>query len=350
MKRVSIFLAGTLLHLASRTAVAEGSDSAAARAQLQQGYALKQQGKCDEAIPHFLESVRLDRQIKALVNLADCEEKLGRLAAAQAHFVDTRDLAKVQGLEPLRDLAEQHLQVIERRMPKLSVRLAKDAPSHAIVMRDGVTLGPVSLGTPLPIDPGKHSVVVRGANRERQYDVVLAEAETKEMEVTPEGGQLIPSAVTPPNSTTVPTASPPGSPTPSLPLREAPESSPRDTARTAAYALLGIGAAGLVVGTVWGLKYKSDNSEIRSACPSPRCPDDTSYTRYVSLRDSASTSRTTSMIGFAAGGVGIISGAVLLLTRPPTRGEKGTGTGAPSISATPVAHHGGATLELLGTW
>ena len=82
-------------------------------------------------MPHLLESVRLDRQPKGLVNLADCEERLGKLAAAQAHFVETRDLAKAQGLEPLWKVAEQHLQAIEARMPRLIVKLAKDAPADA---------------------------------------------------------------------------------------------------------------------------------------------------------------------------------------------------------------------------
>ncbi len=88
-------------------ASAQVSDPTAAGAQLQQGYNLKQQGNCEEAIPHFLESVRLDRHPKALVNLADCEERLGRLGAAQSHFVEARELASAQGLEPLWKVAEQ---------------------------------------------------------------------------------------------------------------------------------------------------------------------------------------------------------------------------------------------------
>src|SRR6266478_3890052 len=122
--RPAIFLSvPAALLLVSAVAQADNSDPAAARAQLQQGYALKQLGRCEEALPHFEESVRLDRQPKALVNLADCEEKLGKLAAAQAHFVEVRDLATAQGLEPLRSVAEQHLLTLDRRMPKLIVRL-----------------------------------------------------------------------------------------------------------------------------------------------------------------------------------------------------------------------------------
>src|SRR5437762_10088774 len=121
--RVQPYFVGALVLLAGRNAWAQPTDPAAARAQLQQGYALKQQGKCDEALPHFVESVRLDHQPKGLVNLADCEEKLGKLASAQMHFVEVRDLARAQGLDPLRNVAEQHLAALERRMPKLIVLL-----------------------------------------------------------------------------------------------------------------------------------------------------------------------------------------------------------------------------------
>jgi hypothetical protein len=194
--RITPFLLSCPILLASALGRADSSDPAAARAQLQQGYALKQQGKCEEAVPHFVESVRLDRQPKALMNLADCEEKLGKLAAAQTHFVEARDLARGQGLDQLKSLAEQHLRTLEKRMPKLLVRLAKDAPADTIVVRDGVELGHVSLNAPLPADPGQHRVIARGKNLERTYDVTLAEAETKEIEVTPVGGTPL-SATTP---------------------------------------------------------------------------------------------------------------------------------------------------------
>ena len=44
----------------SVTAFAAGNDPATAREQLKIGYQLKEAGKCDEAIPHLAESLRLD--------------------------------------------------------------------------------------------------------------------------------------------------------------------------------------------------------------------------------------------------------------------------------------------------
>src|SRR5215472_9297460 len=72
-------------------------DPAAAREQLKKGYELKQAGRCDLAIPLFQESQRLEPQPKALLNLADCEDRQGDLEHSQQHALEARDLARQQG-------------------------------------------------------------------------------------------------------------------------------------------------------------------------------------------------------------------------------------------------------------
>src|ERR1700678_3422003 len=79
--------------------MASADDPAAARAQLEAGYSLKGEGKYAEALPHLLEALRLDLQLKTLTNLADCEEHLGKLVDAQKHWVAARDRAGVEGNE-----------------------------------------------------------------------------------------------------------------------------------------------------------------------------------------------------------------------------------------------------------
>jgi hypothetical protein len=324
--RFSSFLPSSLILFVGTVALADGADPAAARAQLQQGYALKQQGKCDEAIPHFVESAKLDRQPKALVNLADCEEKLGKLASAQAHFVEARDLAK--GLESLRTVAEQHLAALEKRMPKLAVKLAKDAPNDTVILRDGIQLGQVSLNTPLPIDPGRHAIVARGANLEKQYTVTLVEGETKELTVTPVGGEPVtppltgaaqPSAMTSP---AVGTSSPKVEPGPSLNLSEPPSNSSRSTGsvqRTLGFAAIGAGAVGLAVGTVFALKLSRKNDEIEGICPTGTPCGPTDVVRYQTAVEDAKGHRTLSGVGFGVGAAFAVAGGILVLTAPRNR-------------------------------
>jgi thioredoxin-like negative regulator of GroEL len=68
-------------------------DSSAAVDELKQGYTLKQQGNCREALPHFMRSFELDAKPKAALNLADCELQLGDLVAAQGYAGRGRQLA-----------------------------------------------------------------------------------------------------------------------------------------------------------------------------------------------------------------------------------------------------------------
>src|SRR5262249_32452200 len=119
-----VLFASVALMLSS-VAFAQTTDPGAARAQLRNGFDLKQQGRCEEAIPHFLESIRLDRQAKALLNLADCEEHLGKLVAAQQHFAEARDIASQKGVDELRAYAVERLEALDRITPKLVLKLAK---------------------------------------------------------------------------------------------------------------------------------------------------------------------------------------------------------------------------------
>jgi hypothetical protein len=63
--------------------------------------------------------------------------------------------------------------------------VARDAPPDTKVLRDGVELGVVSLGTPLRAEVGAHVLVARGGGLEREYRVVLMEGEMQEIEVRP---------------------------------------------------------------------------------------------------------------------------------------------------------------------
>jgi hypothetical protein len=328
---------------------AQTSDPVAARGQLQQGFALKEQSKCNEAIPHFLESVRLDRQPKALLNLADCEEKLGKLGAAQTHFVEARELARAQGLDPLKAFAEQHLQAIEKRMPRLIVKLAPDAPTDTTVTRDGVSLGSVSLNSPLPIEVGAHVIIARGGGFQRQYEVTVAESETKELPVTPIGGEPVAKAPAPAPATTATTqktATTTSGPV-TVGVTEDLQTSDRPTRngqRIAGFAAIGAGVVGLAVGTVFGLKVARKNDEIDATCPAPQpCPPD-GVALYNSAVDDAKSARTLSIIGIGAGAALAAVGVTLVLTAPRS---SSSGTG---LWVAPAIANAGPGAAVGGTW
>ena len=80
--RISIFPLIAVLTLA--TVASAQSDAERARIELEKGYALRKEGKFAEALPLLVDSYKLAPQLKTLINLADCEESLGRLADASA--------------------------------------------------------------------------------------------------------------------------------------------------------------------------------------------------------------------------------------------------------------------------
>jgi hypothetical protein len=343
-------------------AQAQTSDPAAARAQLQEGYALKQQGKCDAAILHFVESVRLDRQPKTLLNLADCEEKLGKLATAQSHLVEARDLAQAQRLGPLQALAEQRRQALEKRVPRLIVRLAKNVPAGTTVMRDGVELGPVSLNTALPTDPGKHQIVARGSNVERVYEIVVAEAETKEIEVTPVGGKQLhaaaPSAGSPTGATSVVEATPStrtGTTAATRQPSEHPASSPASPTgtgpngqRIAGVVVAGAGLVGAAVGGYFALRAQATYNAA-DCDPSNRCSE-----QGLSDQNRAFSQARNATFVTAGGLVALATGVVLWITAPASRSTDAAGNHAPRnrfwVSADPLGESGARSVTLGGVF
>jgi len=87
----------------------------------------------------------------------------------------------------------QRAAALEPRLPKLVIRLAPDVPSGAVVKRGDVTIGRASLDTPIPVDPGKHRLLVEAAGREPSaLEVTIDPAKT--LEVTLTAGPELPAA------------------------------------------------------------------------------------------------------------------------------------------------------------
>lgn len=251
-------------------------DAGAAREQLKLGYKLKEEGKCAEAIPHLAESLRLDPKAITLINLADCEEQTKRLADAMGHWVDARTRAQAEGNKGIEEEATDRAKVLEGRLARLTVKLARTAPPDATVERDGVVLGAPSLGVPLPVDAGSHALVVKAkGHADARANVVLAEGESKTLEV--EAGAVVQEAAV------VQTA----------PVEERRHVSPL------VWAGFGAAAVGVAVGTVTGIKALGAGSDAETACPDLKCRpsafDDVESGRHMA---------TISTIAFIVAGVG----------------------------------------------
>lgn len=161
---------------------AASRDPAAAEALFRDARAAMQRGDYDVACAKLDESQRLDPAPGTLLNLAECEEKRGRLASAWQDYQWA--IESLPAGDERVPYAKSHADALAPRLPRLVVRLARSAPEGAHVRRDQVDLGAASLGAPLPVDPGKHALVVTAPGRvARTYEVAAAEGRAAEITV-----------------------------------------------------------------------------------------------------------------------------------------------------------------------
>lgn len=132
-----------------------------------------------EACNKFDESLRYNpAAIGTLLNVALCDEKLGRVASAVVKFTEARDRAREQGLPEHLRAAEDHLAALEPQVPHLAIRLTQRLPDTKVLVDDRV-FAPDALGD-IAIDPGEHVIVVSAPDRlPHRATLVIAPAERK---------------------------------------------------------------------------------------------------------------------------------------------------------------------------
>ncbi len=315
----AVLAAATLLLISPRLSRADAppADPAAGEALFREGRRLLKVGDLEGACAKFNESQRLDPAPGTLANLADCEEKLGRLASAWEHWRSTAD--RLPAGDRRRATALARAQALEQTVPRLMIQVAADQPEGLTVQRDGVVLGAASLGVALPLDPGKHHIVVTAPGRRPlTYDVAMTAGEQRKVVVAagPSGSATVtpPASVVPP-PLGVPVVPPAGTDTgaATVALTASPPASPGRWRHIGAYALLGAGAVGLGAGTYFGIEALRARADARKACTGAGDPPSCwSSARYPLVRDRYYSWRADASL--AAGAVAALAGGYLLFT------------------------------------
>ncbi len=164
---------------------AQASDPAAARTLFQEARKAADLGDYTTACPKFADSYHLDPAIGTLLNIADCEQRLGRIANAWVIF--QKALEQLPMNDDRRSQVEKAALSLEKRLPRLSIRLAVTAPKESTVERDGMPVAISSLGIALPVDPGQHVVIAKApGHHEQRYEVNLNEGQSRELLCEPE--------------------------------------------------------------------------------------------------------------------------------------------------------------------
>jgi len=125
------------------------------------GQALVRDGRIAEGCAKFEESYRLEPANGTLINLADCYEREGRTATAWLTFREVAGKSARAGQDKRAEVARARAERLKAQLSRLRVTLSPDLPRATEVTRDGLVLGRPSLGVPVPVDPGHHTIEAR---------------------------------------------------------------------------------------------------------------------------------------------------------------------------------------------
>ena len=281
MRRPALVCALLIALLHAPGARAQDRDPAAAEVLFREGRAAADAGDHAKACTKFRESNRLDPAPGTVFNMADCEEKLGRIATAWTLFSEV--IQKLPATDERHGISSKRAAALEPRLPRLTISVA--AGADARVFRDGVELKAGSLDTPLPVDPGKHVLAIEAPGRARaERTIEIAEGASRHETLEP--GPAV--ATTP---------------------RPA-EGSSSSTRRTLGWVAGGVGVAGLAVGGVTGILVLGKKSVVDEHCDDAKKCDTTG----IDAADAGKTLGTISGVGLIAGGVLLAAGVTLIVT------------------------------------
>lgn len=307
-------------------------DKAAAEALFQEALKLTNVNKYEEACPKLEASNKLDPAVGTLFNLGDCYEHTGRTASAWSSFGEARRLAEQRKDRREKDASTRE-KALETRLAKLVLQAA-DRPEGLTIRRDKKPVDLATLGSAVPVDPGKHTIEVEAPGREPWTTTVEVPDKPGEVPV------VIP-ALAAARAATTSSASASQSPGGDAP------SSGLGTRKIIGIAVAGAGVAGLVVGGVFGgltlSKVADSKADDHCVGSDPVKCDATG----LALRKDADTLANVSNIGFAVGGAALVAGVVVFLTAPSEAPAKGGKSARPSNFAVRVSPTFGAANGLV---
>lgn len=253
------------------------------------------------ACPRFAESQRLEPAAGTLLNLADCYERVGRVASAWAMYKEAAVAAALRKRRDWERFALERIEALRPVVPMLMIRPGAAVGARGLVVtRDGQELAVEELGRDLPVDPGPHVIAASAPDREpwtttvevsrgRSYVVDIAAPGAKEAPRTPA-----------PAPTPAPTSAP---------------SDERSWQRPVGLVSGAVGIVGIGFGAAAGLVALGARRDAVSMCPSYPTACTAGGT---SANERAFSWATASTVSFIGGGVLAAAGALLVLTAPRT--------------------------------
>jgi hypothetical protein len=293
---------GAAVHLPA-AAQPTAADKETARSLMDQGDKAFEAKDFNAALKHYSAAHSIMKVPTTGIEVARTQAALGQLIEARELALEigrgTSQPNEPRAFAKARTEAKNLADSLSPRIPSVQVKVSgvpEGAPVRVVV--DGTELPAEAASSPRKVNPGAHTVAVSSPGySEVTGNVEVKETESKIVEVTlkaagaaADGASAVSSSGTPGSDQG--TSSGEGGGLPAL-----------------AYVGFGVGAAGLIAGSVTGVLSLSKASSAKDQCEDNRCPpaaqDDI---------DSSKSLGTISNIGFIVGGVGIGVGVYALLT------------------------------------
>lgn len=264
---------------------------------------LMAQGRTQREAKDFRAALATFQAADAIMHVPTTGYEVARTQEMMGQLVEARDtLLRVlripeQPNEPApfkeaRTKAQALSDELEARVPAVRIALKGAAEGTPTVTIDGTAIPSAALSVPFKLNPGHHVFEAKTKTATGKAELDVAEKQTVDVEIT-----LVSTA--------------PEAPPPEKPPEEPPPPPPRPPANhTLTYSAFGVGAVGVVLGSVTGFLSISKKNDAANGCTNNKCPPAT----YDKI-DSANTMATISTASFIVAGVGVGVGIISLVLR-----------------------------------
>lgn len=299
---------------------AQPAEEAQARELFEQGRVLMEQGAFGQAAEKFEAAHQIFPAVGTLLNLGVARSENGELVEAWEAFDRAADLARRTG-DKRESYARERKQELAPRLYLVHIDVSEQARAPGLVITsDGAPVSEVRWNTDFPVSRGAHVIRAERPGAPPFETRVEVTTPGKVVEVVIPAPASEPAASAP-ASETEPAASPAVS-TEAAPAGEGGSGMPMG--RKIALGSAGVGALGLVIGGVLGLRASGQYDDAESICRVANAATCTADMRMESqsLRDDARSSANLATVSLAVGLAAGVAGAVLWFTSAPGDQER----------------------------
>ena len=308
------------------------TNSATAELLFREANELMDERKFRPACDKFAASQQLDPTIGTTLHLADCYEKIGKVASAWSLFRIAEGQARSKQQLERAEVAAERAERLTNRLSYLTLVV-----SYADLKDLKLTLGDKELpkpawGTRVPIDPGTTELKVEAPGYKQWSTPVFVRPRGSSRVIVPQLRKVNKSV-----------------PVPFRPVEPSVEPAESSSAVTWGWVVGGVGVVALGAGGVLGLRASALNNDSMAECLS----DNVCSQRGVELRRDAVNVADMATVALGAGALMIATGSVMLFAfgdsdDDPARDEVANKSDGMALSIQPYVS--GLGLQLRGGW